>query len=169
VVALRSGTGVALSWRTPARQRFSCLIWTLLLLGGAVAMVAAGPPEPVSFRLRLPLIVLVGGGTWCAARWRRRVTVTADEVIVRTLLRTRRVPLSRAMCCTALGTRRHGRLPVPMVTPWLVVTATLGVAVATVKVLTDYPQLIGAMLAGGAALCLAALGACLRPASGSRG
>jgi hypothetical protein len=165
--------GVVLSWRTPSRQRLSCLAWTLLLLGGAVAMVATGPDEPVSFRLRLPLIVLTAGGTWCAARWRRRVTVTADEVIVQTLLRTRRIPRSQIMCGTALGTglfiaraqggRRRQSAPAPMVTPWLVLMATLGVALTTAKVLTQYPQFTGAMLAAGAAMCLAALGACLRP------
>jgi hypothetical protein len=160
---------VLLTWRTPWRQRASCLLWTALAVAAAVAMEVTGPPVPESFAMRLPLIVLAGGGTWCAARWRRRVTVTADAVTVRTLWRTRRIPLATAVCSTALGTslfiarsqRPFLRLPVTMVTPWLVVTATLGIALLTAKLLTEYPQLTGAMLAGGAAACLTAVGACL--------
>jgi hypothetical protein len=160
---------VLLSWRTPRRQRVACLLWTVLALAAAVAMEVTGPPVPESFGMRLPLIVLAGGGAWCAARWRRRVTVTADAVTVRTLLRTRRIPRAAAMCSTALGTslfiarsqRRLMRLPVTMATPWLVVTATLGVAMTTAQLLTEYPRLAGALLAGAAAACLTALGACL--------
>jgi hypothetical protein len=118
--------------------------------------------------MRLPLVVLGCGGAWCAARWRRRVTVTTDEVIVRGLLRTRRVPRSARLCSTALGTSlfiarvQRRRRPVPMLTPWLVLTATLGVVVTTVKILTEHPQLNGALFAGGAAICVTALAVCLR-------
>jgi peptidoglycan/LPS O-acetylase OafA/YrhL len=94
------------------------------------------------------------------------VTVTTDEVIVRGLLRTRRIPRSARLCSTALGTSlfiarvQRRRRPVPMLTPWLVLTATLGVVVTTVKILSDYPQLEGALFAGGAAICVAALAVC---------
>jgi hypothetical protein len=182
------GPDVLLSWRTPARQRLACLIWTLLGLGAAITVEAAGPDRPVAFCMRLPLLVLAAGGTWCAARWRRRVIVTADEVIVRTLVRTRRVPWAAAMCSTALGTgmfiaraqrpraRRGGRgAAAPLVTPWLVLTATLGVATLTVKVLVMHPQFADALLATGVAVCCLTLAACVlldrqdRPASGHPG
>jgi hypothetical protein len=169
------GAEVLLSWRAPGRQRAECVIWTLLGLAVSVFMEAAGPSRPVSFCLRLPLLVLVIGGTWCAARWRRQVIVTADEVIVRTLVRTRRVPRAVAMCSTALGTgifiaraqrpwvlRHHPGVPAPVVTPWLVLTTTVGVATLTVKILTTHPQYADALLAGGAAVCCVTLVACAR-------
>ena len=168
----RSAT-VLVSWRAPAWERANCLIWTALALGAAITIVLTGPHVPVTFGMRLPLIVLGCGGTWCAARWRRRVTVTTDEVMVRGLLRTRRVPRSARLCSTALGTSlfiarvQRRRRPVPMVTPWLVLTATLGVVVTTVKILSDYPQLDGALFAGGAAICVAALAVCFRADRGN--
>jgi hypothetical protein len=126
--------------------------------------------------MRLPLLVLLGGGVWCAARWRWRVTVTAEAVTVRTLWRTRRIPRPTGMCSTALGTglfiaKAQGlrllggiaRPSAPIATPWLVVSATLGVAMLTLKVLTEHPQLIGGLLAGGAAVSLATLGAWVLP------
>jgi hypothetical protein len=161
-------TTVLVSWRVPAWQRASCLAWTVLALCVAIALVLTGPREAVTFGMRLPLMVFGFGGTWCAARWRRRVTVTTDEVIVRGLLRTRRVPRSARLCSTALGTSlfiaqvQRRRQPVTLLTPWLALTATLGVVVATVKVLSDHPQLAGALFAGGAAICLTALALCFR-------
>lgn len=158
---------VLVSWRAPARQRASCLAWTVLALCAAITLVLTGPHVPITFGMRLPLLVLGCGGTWCAARWRRRVTVTTDEVIVRGLLRTRRTPRSAQLCSTALGTsvfiaRVQRRRPVPMLTPWLVLTATVGVVVTTMKILSDHPQLNGALFAGGAAVCVAALAVCFR-------
>lgn len=159
---------VLVSWRAPARQRASCLTWTVLALCVAITLVLTGPHVSASFGMRLPLIVLGCGGTWCTARWRRRVTVTTDEVIVRGLLRTRRIPRSARLCSTAMGTSvfiarvQRQRRPVPMLTPWLVLTATLGVVVATMKILSDHPELNGALFAGGAAVCLTALAVCFR-------
>jgi hypothetical protein len=165
-----------LAWRTPPRQRLGCVIWTLLGLAAAIIMEVAGPDRPVSFCLRLPLVVLATGGTWCAARWRRQVIVTADEVIVRTLVRTRRIPRAVAMCSTALGTgvfiarvqrpwasRGHLRVPASMVTPWLVLTATLGVATLTAKVLMMHPRFAEPLLGIGVAVCCLTLVACARP------
>ena len=85
---------VLFTWRTPAWQRASCLIWTILALCVAITLVLTGPDVPVTFGMRLPLTILGCGGAWCAARWRRRVTVTTDAVIVRGLLRTKRIPRS---------------------------------------------------------------------------
>jgi hypothetical protein len=101
------------------------------------------------------------------------VTVTTNEVIVRGLLRTKRIPRSARLCSTALGTglfiaRAQRRRPVPMVTPWLVMTAVLGVALATAKILTSHPQFTDALLAGGVAVCLAALALCLRADRGAQ-
>jgi hypothetical protein len=158
---------VLLTWRAPAWQRANCLVWTILALCVAITLVLTGPEVPVTFGMRLPLTVLGCGGAWSAARWRRRVIVTTDEVIVRGLLRTKRIPRSARLCSTALGTglfiaRAQRRRPVPMATPWLVLTAVLGVALVTAKILTRHPQFAGALLAGGAAVCLAALALYLR-------
>jgi hypothetical protein len=159
---------VLVSWREPAWQRASCLAWTALALGAAITIVLTGPDVAVAFGMRLPLIVFGFGATWCATRWRRRVTVTTEEVIVRGLLRTRRVPRSALMCSTALGTSlfiarvQRRRRPVPMLTPWLVLTATLGVVLITVKVLSEHPQLTGTLFTGGAAVCITALAVAFR-------
>jgi hypothetical protein len=164
---------VLLSWRTPARQRAACVIWTLLGLVASMIIEASGPDRPVSFCMRLPLLVLAGGGTWCAARWRRRVIVTADAVLVRTLVRTRRIPRAAAMCSTALGTgmfiaraqrpwalRGHLGVPAPVITPWLVLTTTVGVATLTAKVLAMHPQYADALLVAGVVVCCLTLATC---------
>jgi hypothetical protein len=166
---------VLISWRTPVQQRAACVIWTLLGLTVSIVLEATGPDKPLSFCVRLPLLILASGGTWCAARWRRRVMVTKDEVIVRTLVRTRRIPRAVAMCSTALGTglfiaraqrpgllRRFLTVPTPVITPWLVLTMTVGVATLTVKVLAAHPQYADALLAAGTVVCCVTLAACAR-------
>lgn len=44
--------------------------------------------------MRLPLLVFAGGALASAVQWRRQVRVTADEVVLRTLAGTRRIPLA---------------------------------------------------------------------------
>jgi hypothetical protein len=159
---------VLVSWRASVVQRAGCLTLTALAVFVAITVVLTGPPVSIAFGMRLPLTVLACGGTWCAARWRRRVTVTTDEVIVRGLLRTRRIPRSAQLCSTALGTSlfiarvQRRWQPAPMMTPWLVLTATAGVVATTTKVLSDHPQLTGPLFTGSAAVCLMALAVCLR-------
>jgi hypothetical protein len=82
------------AWQPSARRRVTASALTLLAAGLAVAVVATGPAEPVSFDIRLPLLVLAGGALVNAAQWRRRVCITPAELVLRTLLRTRRIPLS---------------------------------------------------------------------------
>ncbi len=81
------------AWRPSVRRRVAVLALTLLAAGLAVAVVATGPPEPVSYDIRLPLLVLAGGALVNAAQLRRRVGITPEELVLRTLLRTRRIPL----------------------------------------------------------------------------
>jgi hypothetical protein len=81
------------AWRPSARRRVTVSAVTLLAVGLAIAVVATGPPEPVTYDLRLPLLVLAGGALVNAAQWRRRVCITPDEVVLRTPLRIRRIPL----------------------------------------------------------------------------
>jgi hypothetical protein len=69
------------------------LTLTLLAAGLAIAVVATGPPEPVTYALRLPLLVLACGVVANAVQWRRRVSVTPDEVVLRDLARVRRIPV----------------------------------------------------------------------------
>jgi hypothetical protein len=83
----------ALAWRPPARRRITVSALTLLAVGLAIAVVATGPPLPVTYDMRLPLLVLAGGALVNAVQWRRRVHITTDEVVLRTLIRTRRIPL----------------------------------------------------------------------------
>lgn len=83
----------ALAWKPPARRRIAVLVLTLLAVGLAIAVVATGPPRPLAYDMRLPLLVLAGGALVNAVQWRRRVSITPYEVVVRTLLRTRRIPL----------------------------------------------------------------------------
>ena len=63
-----------------------------------------------------------------------------------------------------------------MITPWLVLTMTVGVAALTARVLAMHPEYAGALLAAGAAACCVTLCACARPGrpgrpgtSGARG
>jgi hypothetical protein len=81
------------AWRPSARRRVTVLALTLSAVGLAIALVATGPPEPVTYDMRLPLLVLAGGALVNADQWRRRVCITTDEVVLRTLVRIRRIPL----------------------------------------------------------------------------
>jgi hypothetical protein len=80
-------------WRPSGRRRATVLTLTLLAVGLAVAVVATGPRVPVTYGMRLPLLVLAGGALMNAVQWRRRVCITPDEVVLRTLVRSRQVPL----------------------------------------------------------------------------
>jgi hypothetical protein len=84
---------LGLAWRPPARRRVAAAALALLAVGLAIAVVVTGPPGPVTYEMRLPLLVLAGGALVSAAQWRRMVCITADEVVLRTLVRTRRIPL----------------------------------------------------------------------------
>jgi hypothetical protein len=159
-------------WRAPARRRWSCIAWSVLALLAAIAIEVTGPQRPVAFGLRLPLIVAGCGGLWCAARWRRQVAVTATEVVVRTMLRTRRIPhgaggaevIARARDGRVLPGRLRVPAPsaVPMMTPCLMMSATMIVALGCAKILTVAPRMSGALIAVSAAVCVAALAPCLR-------
>jgi hypothetical protein len=81
------------AWRPSARRRITVLALTLAAVGLAIAVVATGPSEPVTYAVRLPLLVLAGGALANASQWRRGVRVCADEVLVRSLVRVRRIPL----------------------------------------------------------------------------
>jgi len=166
-----SGTAaVLLTWRAPGRRRLSCIAWSLLALSVAIALEVTGPQRPVAFSMRLPLIVAGCGGLWCALRWRRQVVVTTAEVVVRTLLRTRRMPhgaaaaevIARAQGGLVLPGRLRIPSAVPMMTPCLVMSAALVVALGTAKILTVEPRMSGALVAVSAGACVGALAACLR-------
>jgi hypothetical protein len=81
------------AWRPSARRRAAGSALTLLAVGLAIAVVATGPPGPVTYYMRLPLLVLAGGLLVNAAQWRRQVCITPDEVVLRTLVRSRTIPL----------------------------------------------------------------------------
>jgi hypothetical protein len=81
------------AWRPSARRRVTVLTLTLLAVGLAIAVVVTGPPGPVTYEMRLPLLVLACGVPVNAIQWRRRVCVTPGEVVLRTVVRTRRIPL----------------------------------------------------------------------------
>jgi hypothetical protein len=145
-------------WRPPAARRYGCLALTAAAVALAIAVVVTGPPRPVAFDARLPVVVLALGTLWNAVLWRRRVIVASGEMIVRGLLRTRRIPLSGD---GPPATPERARPPVPIATPWLILTGTVGIAALTIKGLTERPELTGAVLAVGAAVCCLSLGACL--------
>jgi hypothetical protein len=81
-------------WRPSARRRVTVLIVALLAGAAAVVVVVTGPPVPVTYDMRLPLLVLAGGALANAVQWRRQVRITPDEVVLRTLARIRRIPLT---------------------------------------------------------------------------
>jgi hypothetical protein len=150
-------------WRPSAARRYGCLALTAAAVAVAVAVVVTGPPRPVAFDVRLPLVVLALGALRAAALWRRRVIVAPGELVVRSLLRTRRVPLGGDGADTGPELAAGPGLfaSVPMATPWLILTATAGIAALTIRGLTERPALAGAVLAGGIAVCLLSLGGCL--------
>jgi hypothetical protein len=92
-------------WRPSGRRRVTGLALTLLAVGLAIAVVATGPPGPVTYGMRLPLLVLAGGALMNAAQWRRRVCITPDEVVLRTLVRLRKIPLSAVARVETDGSR----------------------------------------------------------------
>jgi hypothetical protein len=51
--------------------------------------------------------------------------------------------------------------PVPMATPWLVLTVTLGIAAATLKAYETNPALVAGVLGGSGTFCLMLSVACL--------
>jgi hypothetical protein len=81
------------AWRPSARRRVTVSALTLLAVGLAIAVVATGPPGPVTYDMRLPLLVLASGALVNVVQWRRRVCITPDEVVLRTPVRIRRIPL----------------------------------------------------------------------------
>jgi hypothetical protein len=83
-----------LAWRPSARRRATFLVLAVLATALAIVVVITGPPGPVTYDMRLPLLVLAGGALANAVQWRRQVRVTADEVVLRKLAGTRRVPLA---------------------------------------------------------------------------
>jgi hypothetical protein len=167
-----------LTWRPPLRRRLSCIAWSLLALLVAIAIEVTGPQRPVAFSVRLPLLVGVCGALWCAGRWRRQVVVTTAEVVIRTLLRTRRLTHGAA-AAEAIARAEGGRVllgrmrvpvpsAVPMMTPCLVMSAALVVALGTAKILTVAPRMSAALVAVSAGACVAALTACFRLDRGER-
>ena len=185
------------AWRPPVRRRVTVLALTLVAVGLAIAVVATGPPLPVTYDMRLPLLVLAVGALVNAVQWRRRVCITPDEVVLRTLIRTRRIPLravaraetddGRVTIRTLSGQKAVVRavtdpsaaddfvsalvtaagpsacrvvsapaVPVPIATPWLIMTSTVGVAVLTAEGFAADPALVAAALGTGTvALCAA--------------
>ena len=82
------------AWRPSARRRVTVLVLALVATALAIVVVITGPPGPVTFDMRLPLLVLAGGALANAVQWRRHVRITSDEVVLRTLVGIRRVPLA---------------------------------------------------------------------------
>jgi hypothetical protein len=152
------GPPAATTWRPPAARRYGCLALAAGAVALAIAVVVTGPPRSAAFDIRLPLVVLALGALRNAALWRRRVIVTSGQMIVRGLLRTRRIPLPGDGPPAGPGLARP---PVPMATPWLILTGIVGVAALTIKGLTAQPELMGAVLAVGAGACCLSLGACV--------
>lgn len=146
------------TWRPPMAQRYGALAVAAAAVMLAIAVVVTGPPQSVAFDIRLPLVVLALGALRNAVLWRRRVIVTPDQVIVRGLLRTRRIPLSGD---GPPADPRQACPSVPMATPWLVLTGTAGVAALTVKGLTVQPELMGTVLAVSLGVSCLSLGACV--------
>jgi len=98
------------AWRPSTRRRITVFALTLLAVGLAVAVVATGPPEPATYDIRLPLLVLAGGALANAAQWRRRAYVTPDEVVVRDLVRIRRIQVRAVAAVETDGSRVTIRL-----------------------------------------------------------
>jgi hypothetical protein len=155
-----SGAPAPTIWRPSAARRYGCLALTAAAVAVAVAVVVTGPPRPVAFDIRLPLVVLALGSLRAAALWRRRVIIAPGKLVVRSLLRTRCIPLAGDGVPADPELAAGPGLPasVPMATPWLILTATAGIAALTVRGLTERPALASAVLTGGIAVCFLSLG-----------
>ena len=60
----------------------------------AITSVVIGPDESLGFYLRLPLLVLTAGALVTASQWRRVIILTPDQLVARSLFRTRHFRLS---------------------------------------------------------------------------
>ena len=114
---------------TVSAKRLLAVVLTIAAEAAAIATVVTGPSESLAFDLRLPLLVLVVGG----------------------LLTVR-----RPMQLVPTGWITQPPRPVPMATPWLVLSATSVIALLTAKAYESDPPLIAGVLGGGAAFCLLA-------------
>jgi hypothetical protein len=135
---------------TVSAKRLLAVVLTAVALAAAIAMVVTGPPESVTFDLRLPLLVLVGGLILTATQWGWRPRWGWSP---------RRDRRTRVMLATDLIADPPP--PVPMATPWLVLTVTVGVAAATLKAYETNPAVVAGVLGGSGAFCLMLSVACL--------
>jgi hypothetical protein len=92
-------------WRPRAWRRVTALALALVAVGLAIAVVTTGPPRPVTYDVRLPLLILAGGALVNGAQWRRKVCITTDEIVVGSLVRTRRIPLLAIARAEMAGSR----------------------------------------------------------------
>jgi hypothetical protein len=114
---------------TVSAKRLLAIVLTIAAEAAAIVTVVTGPEESLAFDLRLPLLVLVLGGLLTVRRPLRLVPT---------------------------GWITEPPRPVPMATPWLVLSATAVIALLTAKAYESDPQLIAGVLGGGATFCLLA-------------
>jgi hypothetical protein len=114
---------------TVSAKRLLAVVLMTVAEAAAIATVVTGPRESLAFDLRLPLLVLAVGGLLLVRRPRRLVPT---------------------------GWITEPPRPVPMATPWLVLSGTAVIALLTAKAYESDPPLIGGMLGGGATFCLLA-------------
>jgi hypothetical protein len=113
------------------------LVLAVLAEAIAITMVLTGPPESVTFALRLPLLTGVAGAAVTAAQWRRRVIHLPPEV-------EEPVPVAT-----------------PMASPWLVMNSTAGMAFLAAKGYQNHPTLVAGVLIFAGTTGLLALGVSL--------
>jgi hypothetical protein len=105
---------------------------TAVAVGLSVALELTGPPRPFLFSLRLPLAVLLIGAAWTQAPVWMGARWPGDGV--------------------------RSRKPVPMATPVLILTSTVGVAAVTAKLVSVSPALACAAFSVTSAACCLAVG-----------
>lgn len=136
------------TWRVPFQRRMFAPVLAVAAEAVAIAIVITGPRESLGFSLRLPLLVLAAGALLTAARWRRAITPTPEEIEAA-------LPRSPDISWYA------GPPPVPMATPWLVLNSSAGVAFLAAKGYENHPALVASLLGIAGLAGLVALGGCL--------
>jgi hypothetical protein len=159
---------------TVSAKRLLAVVLTAAALAAAIATVVTGPPESMTFDLRLPLLVLVAGLILIAAQWgwrprwgwspprdrrRQRARMPLPDQRSQQDQRPRRDRRLRVTLATDLIT--DPPRPVPMATPWLVLSVATGIAAATLKAYESNPPLVAGVLGGSGVFCLIASVACL--------